>query len=118
MEYRHPFPERKVDPGEPLRQALAIAKQLATELGIEVSSDNDLCRVETPAVAASSGHGGPEKWLIDTGSGYDLEGRNDVRGWAMDSMLEDRAPIDLHTANGITTVDKTVFCRWWGLWKP
>ena len=102
MEYRHPIPERKVDPGEPLRQALAIAKQLANQHGMEVSSDDDLCRVETPAVAASGDHGGPDKWLVDTGSGYDLVGRNDVPGWAMDSMHEDRSPIDLHTANGIT----------------
>ena len=72
-------------------------------------------RVETTGVAASGDHGGPDKWLIDTGSGYDLVGRNDVPGWAMDSMLEDSSPIDLHTANGITTVDKTVSLQVMGL---
>jgi len=64
----------------------------------------------------SSDHIGPEKWLLDTGSGHDLIGKKDIPIWNREKMMSPCVrPIELHTANGIASVTDEVGIQVMGL---
>ena len=115
LSYRHPVPNRKVDPGEHERVAWAVARVLAASLGHHEEPDAGRGLVETPAATTDTHASGPNKWLIDTGSGFDLVGREEIPDWALDSMLTPRSTINLHTASGMTTVNEVVSLQVRGL---
>ena len=56
----------------------------------------------------ASGTPGPERWLIDTGCGYDLVGRKDVAPWFQRHATRLPRPIVLTTANGPATVAQSI----------
>ena len=87
-----------------MKHARDAAIELAKELG--TSYDGLPC-----AVAASKGEYGPDRWLIDTGSAFDLVGQHDVPDWNLElaEMTEDM--IELSTANGRMNVDKEVLMQ-------
>ena len=60
------------------------------------------------AAAAKPMNTGPDKWIVDTGSGLDLVGIQDVPPFETKNFLRDRNPVELHTANGITVVNQEV----------
>jgi len=71
----------KVDPlpGSPeveARLAVERALQLIAEL-----AEEDPDGGHTPAAAAAPGSEGPRRWLVDSGSAFDMIGQNDVPEW-------------------------------------
>jgi len=102
------------------RCARAIAIRLAEELGLPAM------RAEVPGPTSvvasgnrkqaddSSDNIGPEKWLLDTGSGHDLIGKKDIPIWNRQKMMSPCVrPIELHTANGIASVAMRLASRSW-----
>jgi hypothetical protein len=51
---------------------------------------------------------GPDRWLIDTGSGHDLVGRRDVSAAVLRTTRPARCPLVLCTANGDAEANKEV----------
>ena len=69
--YRHPPSVRGLRPESEMKRAREVAIKLAKELGTPY--DGLSC-----AVAASKSNYGPDRWLIDTGSAFDLVGQHVV----------------------------------------
>ena len=90
--------------------ARAQACWLANCLGIPASMTEE--PEATPAAAASHKDLGPDKWLMDTGCGSDLIGIDDIPKFNLEKMLTQcTSEIQLHTANGITTVQNEVILQ-------
>ena len=89
----------KPSPEAALARALKGAKALCKEIGIPFRT------VAAPATAAFIG---PRRWLVDTGSAFDLVGRKDVPERFMSFVEPARQPVKLKTANGSTTVDEEI----------
>ena len=76
--YRHSTEVRMLCPIKEARRARKEAVDLARELG---TSFDHVSKTGVGAAAASSSQCGPERWLVDTGSAFDLIGRHDVPDW-------------------------------------
>jgi hypothetical protein len=63
------------------------------------------------AAATNSHHCGPERWLVDTGSAFDLIGKNDVPDWRVKLATATETPVELSTANGRMVVGKKVLMQ-------
>ena len=59
---------------------------------------------------------GPDRWLMDTGSGHDLISNPDIPDWNRENMMEMCPRLaELHTANGVTLVMNQVSMQIVGL---
>jgi hypothetical protein len=83
-------------------KALKDALELCEELGTPHVS------IAAPAMAKFFG---PRRWLVDTGSAFDLVGRKDVPEAHLSAAEPARRPIQLKTANGVTTVDEEIILQ-------
>ena len=93
------------DPEVEQRWAIHYARKLALELGtLTATSQSSSSSLSSAAAAASRQKLGPDRWIMDTGSGYDLIGREDVPfpQWNEPAV----EGLELHTANGLTQVNE------------
>ena len=88
--------------------ALYNAHQSAITLALESGAASQVSDHASPAAPASGNVAGPARWLMDTGSGYDLVARNEVPAVLMGFARHADEPLELHTANGATLADKVV----------
>jgi hypothetical protein len=93
---------RDLDPEKEAERAIREARALAQELEIEDSV--------VPAAAAGDGEG-PRRWLVDTGSAYNLIGRADVPEWHLEDAEPTRHAVELMTANGRTVVEEEILMQ-------
>ena len=108
--YRHEG-KYNTDHIENARVARAGAYWLAKELGHSV--DPPVKQGATPAAAAGHTDLGPDKWIMDTGCGFDLIGFEDIPEMNHKIMMMSQCSneIQLHTANGVTTVQNEVLLQ-------
>ena len=95
--YTHALSVSRLSAKKAARMALRAAKRLAMQIGVST--------IAVSAVAEVSG-GGPAKWLMDTGSGFDLVAEHEIPHDNKHLVTPARDPIRLHTANGHTLTDK------------
>ena len=95
------------------RAARRRARMLMEELGI--MSPNEVPEVQDSrddtgeAVAApAKAWCGPRRWLVDTGSAFDLVSEKDVPSWYKSQVVPSDVAIELSTANGRALVDTKV----------
>jgi hypothetical protein len=89
----------------PSDEALRVAWNEASKLAAEVCVNNG---GETPAAPAHQPFDGPKRWLIDTGSAFDLIEESDVPEWQLSDAEPAKGRIALNTANGKLVVDKQI----------
>ena len=87
------------------RAARAKARRLAKEVGARTRRDDE---EEPTAAPALSRWCGPTRWLMDTGSAFDLIGEKDVPAWYRSRAEDADSDVELSTANGRTVVDKKI----------
>ena len=106
--YRRSKRQRELCPVREMRRARKEAVRLARELG----TSYDHGPMPNMGVAATNSlHCGPERWLIDTGSAFDLIGKNDVPGLCIKMATATTTPVELSTANGRMIVGKEVLMQ-------
>jgi len=106
--YRHTEMMRNLCPLKESRRARKEAVDLARELG---TSYDPPPRRGISAAAAPSNPCGPERWLIDTGSAFDLIGKQDVPEWCVKLATPTDGTVELSTANGRMAVTKEVLMQ-------
>jgi len=106
--YRHSLEVRKLCPIKEARRARKDAVDLARELG---TSFDNAPKIGVGAAAASSMQCGPERWLVDTGSAFDLVGRHDVPDWCARLATPTESVVELSTTNGRMIVEKEVLMQ-------
>jgi len=106
--YRHSAEVRKLCPIREARRARKDAVVLARELG---TSFHHVPKTGVGAAAASTLQCGPERWLVDTGSAFDLVGRHDVPDWCARLATPTESIVELSTANGRMIVEKEVLMQ-------
>jgi hypothetical protein len=70
--YQHSSCLRSLSPEESLANALESAKTMAEENGWAGPSEEEIRRATLLVAPAAGNCTGPDRWLMDTGSGYDL----------------------------------------------
>ena len=90
------------------RRARKEAVDLARALG---TSYDPPPRKGISAAAAPSNPCGPERWLVDTGSAFDLIGKQDVPEWCVMLATPTDGTVELSTANGRMAVTKEVLMQ-------
>ena len=90
-----------------MRRARKEAVKLARELG---TSYDHGPKPNMGVAATNSQHCGPERWLIDTGSAFDLIGKNDVPGWCIKVATATTTPVELSPTGGCL-LEKKFLCK-------
>ena len=104
--YQHPFEITPARIQDDTMKAIISAHKLAKQLKIDTKV------VTAPCDYAGATFGGPREWLADTGSGFDLVGRQDVPAVILENLVEPATtPLKLSTANGIIKATDVVLLQ-------
>ena len=109
-DYKHPDWFHKLDSEACASVAALQAAKLASQLGFSETVD--------PAMAAAYSGSGPNRWLADTGCGFDLVSENDVSEELSSLNRKSSKPLALNTANGEIVVDREAAIQIPGLQEP
>ena len=106
--YRHEEWLRRITPEDAMRNALESAKSMANPESWRGPSADDQAKASCRVAPASGDTSGPDRWLMDTGSGYDLVAKSDVPHVLLGNAYRAEESLELHTANGATLADTVV----------
>ena len=90
------------------RLAIVRASRLAKQLGQDSGTEVSAAVIVASAASTCERIDGPSRWIMDTGSGFDLIGMHDLSSKMLADAHVVSDSIELHTANGVTIVDQAV----------